>query len=88
MDDTKEQLYKELQKVAKRANQRILRLERLTNIKEPFDTKELFDYLSSEPLKAVTKGGRVRVSKQMTESQLIAIIKATNEFLERYVNCI
>lgn len=77
----KDELYNELKKLSKRANQRILRLERLTKMKEPFAVKELMDYLSSKPVQGMTKKGRVRVSKSMTETQLIATIKATKEFL-------
>lgn len=79
MDENK--LFNELKKLAKRANQRILRLERLTGIKESFATKQLIDYLSSEPLKAITKSGRVKASKKMSETQMIATIKATKNFL-------
>jgi len=79
MDENK--LFNELKKLSKRANQRILRLERLTGIKESFATKQLSDYLSSEQIKGWTKTGRVRVSKQMTETQMIATIKATKQFL-------
>lgn len=79
--DNKQALYNELKRLSKRANQRILRLERLTKLKEPFDVKQLMDYLSAEPVKGRTKGGRVSVSMSMTENQMIAIIKATKEFL-------
>ena len=40
------------------------------------------DYLSAQQVKGWTKGGRVRVSKQMSETQMIATIKATKEFLQ------
>ena len=76
-----EKLFNELKKLSKRANQRILRLERLTGIKEPFAIKQLVDYLSSEQLKAISKKGRIRASKKMNETQMIATIKATKEFL-------
>ena len=75
----KEELFKELKKLAKRANQRILRLERLTGLKEPFATKQLMDYLSVED--AVSKKGRVRVTMKFSENQMVNIIKATKEFL-------
>lgn len=76
----KDKLQKELIKLSKRANQRILRLERLTGMKEPFAVKQLFDYLSVE--NAISKTGRIRTSKKFTETQMINIIKATKEFLE------
>ena len=79
-------LFNELKKLSKRANQRILRIERLTGVKEGFATKQLADYLSSEQVQGWTKKGRVRVSKQMTESQMIASIKATKQFLDTGVS--
>lgn len=75
-------LYSELKKLAKRANQRILRLERLTGAKGTFASKQLYDYLSSKPVQGLSGKGRIRVSKSFTETQMIAIIKATKEFLE------
>lgn len=80
--DKKQELYNELKKLSKRANQRIVRLERLTGIKESFATKKLADYLSAEPVQGWSAKGRVRVSKKFTETQMISIIKATKEFLE------
>lgn len=73
-------LYNELNKLAKRANQRLLRIERLTKKKGLFASKQLYDYLES--VEGVSKTGRVRVSKSFTESQMVAIIKATKNFLE------
>ena len=78
--ENKEQLFNELKKLSKRANQRILRLERLTGIDEPFATKKLMDYLST--VNAISPTGRIRVSKKFTEGEMKAIIKATNMFLE------
>ena len=75
-------LYNNLKKLAKRANQRILRLERLTGLTESFATKQLYDYLDTEQLKALTMKGRVAVRRDFTETQMKAIIKAVNEFLE------
>lgn len=73
-------LYNELNKLAKRANQRLLRMERLTKKKGLFASKQLYDYLES--VEGLSKTGRVRVSKNFTESQMVAIIKATKNFLE------
>lgn len=80
--DKKQELFNELKKLSKRANQRIVRLERLTGVKEGFATKQLADYLSAEPVQGWSAKGRVRVSKNFTETQMISIIKATKEFLE------
>lgn len=75
----KERLYNELKKLSKRANQRILRLERLTGEKETFAVKELMNYLSVTSGK--TEKGRVRVAMSMTETQMTATLKAVKEFL-------
>ena len=41
-------LFLEMKKLSKRANQRIVRLERLTKTKDPFAVKQLKDKLSSD----------------------------------------
>lgn len=86
MTKEEQKLYNELVKLAKRANQRIVRLERLTGIKESFATKQLADYLSAYPVQGWSTKGRVRVSKNFTETQMISIIKATTVFLEDIEN--
>lgn len=75
------ELFNEMKKLSKRANQRIVRLEQLTNVKEPFAVKQLADKLSAETLKAWTEKGRVGTKKSFTELQMKAIIKATRVFL-------
>lgn len=80
--ENKEELFNELKKLAKRANQRILRLERLTGQQGLFATKELYDYVSSYKVQGLSDTGRIRVSKKFNESQLIAMIKATEDFLD------
>lgn len=74
-----EKLFNELKKLSKTANQRILRLERLTGEKETFAVKQLADYLSTT--NGLTKSGRVKVSKKLSETEMVNIIKATKEFL-------
>lgn len=74
-------LYNELKKLSKRANQRLVSLERLTGAKETFASKKLFDYLSSEKLQAITKKGRVKISGFNME-QMEAIKTAVEDFLE------
>lgn len=76
------ELFNELKKLGKRANQRIVRLERLTGVKESFAVKQLADYLSSMQVNGWTKTGRVRYNPNMTETQMIATIKAVKDFLE------
>lgn len=82
MSPAEQKLYNDLKKLAKRANQRLVRLERLTGEKSTFASKQLYDYLDSNELKALSKTGRIRVSKDFSFTQLKAIIKATNQFLE------
>ena len=73
-------LYTELKKLSKRANQRIVRLEREFGT-ENIAIRNLRDKLAIEPLQAWTFKGRVKVNKSMTEIQMKATIKATNQFL-------
>ena len=81
MSSKETELYNEMKKLSKRANQRILRLERLTKEKTPFAVKELQDKLSSEMLNAWTKTGRVSVKKGLSKIQMQAEIKALRQFL-------
>lgn len=73
-------LNRELYLLIKQANQRILTIERETELKESFATKQLYDYLSSEPIKAITKSGRISLKDSYTATQKIAIIKAIQDF--------
>lgn len=84
MSYQEQQLFNELKKLAKRANQRLVRLERLTGEQGLFASKQLYDYLES--VNGLTLKGRVRVSKNLSETQMIAIIKATNNFLSDVSN--
>lgn len=77
-----QQLYNELKKLSKRANQRIVRLERSFG-KDKWATRYLKEKLEVEPLKAWTSTGRVKVNKSMTETQMMATISAVKEFLNR-----
>lgn len=77
---SKEDLYKELIRLSKQANQRILRAEKLSGITELFEIKDLADKLDS--LNMWTKRGRVGTSKALTETQMTAQIKALNEYLK------
>lgn len=86
---TKEQnlLRQELNKLSKRANQRILEIERLTKRKSPqFAVKELADLLSSTKGLTKRKGKSIRASqykKSMTETDVIGSIKALRNFLDK-----
>lgn len=80
MTAEQERLYTELKKLSKRANQRIVRLEREFGT-ENLAIRNLRDKLAIEPLQAWTFKGRVKVNKSMSEIQMKATIKATNQFL-------
>lgn len=80
LNSDQQQLFNELKKLSKRANQRIVRLEKEFG-KDTWATKKLRDKLATEPLQAWTKTGRVKVNKSMTTTQMKATIKATQQFL-------
>lgn len=80
-----QELFNELKKLSKRANQRIVRLERAFG-KDTWATKYLKEKLESEPVQAWTTKGRVRVNKSMTPIQMRATIKATKEFLNSSIS--
>lgn len=82
LTESQQKLYNELKRLTKQVNQRILRLERLTKAKEPFEVKQLYDYLKSRNLEAISEKGRVRVKKSYTEIQMKSIIKAEKRFIE------
>ena len=75
-----QKLYEELKKLAKRANQRIVRLEREFG-KDKWAVKNLRDRLDTQKLNAWTKTGRIKYNKSMTITELRAVIKATKQFL-------
>lgn len=75
-----QKLYEELRKLAKRANQRIVRLERQFG-KDKWAVKNLRDRLDTQKLQAWTKKGRIKYNKSMTITELRAVIKATKQFL-------
>ena len=74
-------LYRNALKLVKRANSRLLRMERATGSKGTFASKQLYDYLGSSTLNAVTSTGRISMKKSYTPNQIRAIQKATKEFL-------
>lgn len=84
IEQTPEQikLYNELKLLVKKANQRLLRVERLTGLKGSFASKQLYDYLNSSNIQAISELGRLKLSKKDTVTKLIAIRTAVNQFLE------
>lgn len=87
MNPEQQKLFEELKKLAKRANQRIVRLEREFG-KETWATKKLRNKLAIEPLQAWTTSGRIKVNKSMTVLQLQKTIKATEQFLDSQTSTI
>ncbi len=78
---TEEQFYNQLKKEVKRANQRLVRLERKFG-ENKWASKKLRDYLDTEKLNAWTKSSRVRINKSMSFEQLKAIEKQVDKFLK------
>ena len=76
-------LYRETLKLVKRANQRLLRMERATGEKGTFAAKQLYDYLDNENIKGITKGGRISLKKSHTPNQIKVIQKATRDYLKQ-----
>ena len=80
MTSEQAKLFNELKILSKRANQRLVRLERAFG-KDSWASKRLRNKLDIESLQAWTKTGRVKVNKSMTITQMKATIKATQQFL-------
>lgn len=72
----------ELIKLVRTANMRLSRLEKLTGLKSSFAGRELKDYLDTGKINAWSSLGRIRILPNMSESQKIAIEKATKNFLK------
>lgn len=81
MTNDESKLYNELQKLVKKANLRIYRLEKLTGKKETFASKNLADYLSVKGIDALTESIRISLKKDYTLMQMKAIEKVVNNFL-------
>lgn len=79
--EEQKKLYEDLKKLAKRANQRIVRLEREFG-KDRWAVKNLRDRLDTQKLNAWTKKGRIKYNKSMNITELRAVTKATKQFLE------
>ena len=85
LSDDKQKLYNELKKLGKRANQRIVRLEREFGT-DNIAIKYIKEKLVAEPLQAWSIKGRVKYNKSMSEAQMIATLKATNNFLNSTIS--
>ena len=82
MSAEQEKLYNELKKLTKRANQRLVRLERYSGRSDSWAAKRLKEKLEIEKLQAWTGKNRIRLNKKMTVTQLKAVTKATEQFLK------
>lgn len=78
--ESKEDVLQDLRLLVKKANQRILRIERRYG-KDKWAIKNLKARLDIPLLNAWTETNRVRANKSMSLEQLKAIRKATNTFL-------
>ena len=81
LEKTKNELFNELKRLAKRANQRIVRLERFTGRQNAWAVANLHNRLDTEKLNAWTPKGRIKYNKSMNITELRAVIKATKNFL-------
>ena len=81
LEKTKNELFNELRKLAKRANQRIVRLERFAGRQNAWAVANLRNRLDTEKLNAWTAKGRIKYNKSMNITELRATIKATKNFL-------
>lgn len=81
---TKEEriLFNQMKKLVNSANSRIVRLEKLTGEKGSFGVKQLYDYLDTSTIGAITTKGLISTSSKFNSNQMIAIIKATKDFLQ------
>lgn len=77
-DRTKE--YDKLRRSVTRANKAIERIER-TYGEDSWGVTRLYNKLDNEQFRGITKTGKIRLNKNMSDIQLRAIQKATNSFL-------
>lgn len=80
LDSKKDKLYKQLRLEVKRANQRLVRLERRYGV-NTWASKKLQNRLNSDLVDSWTESGRVKLNKSMSITQLRAVAKATKMFL-------
>lgn len=73
--------YNQLRKKVIQANKAISRIEKQYG-ESSWGINKLYNKLDNEVFKGITKSGRVRLNKNMSDIQLKAIEKATSNFLE------
>lgn len=73
--------YDKLRRKVNRANKAISRIERVYG-EDSWGVNRLYNKLDNKMFNGITKGGRIRLNKTMSDVQLKAVEKATNNFLE------
>lgn len=73
--------YDALKKKVLRANKAIERIEKKYG-EDSWGVNRLYNKLDNETFKGITKSGKIRLNKNMSDVQLKAIEKATNNFLD------
>lgn len=73
--------YENIQKLVNKANSRLRRLEKFTGRDVSWSGKQLQSKLDNEKINAWSSGNRIKISKDMTETQLYRIQQATEKFL-------
>jgi hypothetical protein len=73
--------YDKLRRKVNRANKAIARIEKQYG-EDSWGVNRLYNKLDNEVYKGITKGGRIRLNKSMSDVQLHAIEKMTNNFLD------
>lgn len=80
MNEKKEELYKQLQKNVRSANAKLQRLRGHFGNEFGWAGQRLIDKLNIPAIDGVTDKGYIRYNKNLSTTQMRAIIKATNEF--------
>ena len=80
LDSKRDKLYKQLRLEVKRANQRLVRLERKYGV-NTWASKKLQNRLNTDLVDSWTESGRIKLNKSMSITQLKAVAKATKMFL-------
>ena len=73
--------FEKLKKQVARANKAIERIEKKYG-EDSWGVNRLYNKLDDELVKGITKTGKIRLNKNMSDAQLKAIEKATKNFLE------
>lgn len=73
--------FEKLKKQVLRANKAIERIEKKYG-EDSWGVNRLYNKLDNETYKGITKTGKIRLNKNMSDVQLKAIEKATNNFLD------